>query len=105
MAKKKLNKVIKGLQKASKTHAKQAKTLQSIKMEEGGLVKRKKRMTTEEKKKLQEQEKKIAEARKATLERKILGKKPSKQSGRSKKRLKKFSSGGLATRGLGAVIK
>ena len=105
MAKKKLNKVIKGLQKASKTHAKQAKTLQSIKMVEGGLVKRKKRMTTEEKKKLQEQEKKIAEARKATLERKILGKKPSKPSGRSKKRLKKFSSGGLATRGLGAVIK
>ena len=48
MAKKKLNKVIKGLQKASKTHAKQAKTLQSIKMEEGGLLKRKKRMTTEE---------------------------------------------------------
>ncbi len=31
MAKKKLNKVIKGLQKASKTHAAQAKTLQSIK--------------------------------------------------------------------------
>lgn len=106
MAKKKLNKVIKGLQKASKTHAKQAKTLQSIKMVEGGLVKRKKRMTTEEKKKLQEQEKKIAEARKATLERKILGiKKPGKPSGRSKKRPKKFSSGGLATRGLGAVIK
>ena len=33
MAKKKLNKVIKGLQKASKTHAKQAKTLQSINMQ------------------------------------------------------------------------
>ena len=39
MAKKKLNKVIKGLQKASKTHAKQAKTLQSIKMKKGGMVK------------------------------------------------------------------
>jgi|TARA_B100001939_G_scaffold331180_1_gene328962 hypothetical protein len=39
MAKKKLNKVIKGLQKASKTHAKQAKTLQSIKMKKGGKVK------------------------------------------------------------------
>ena len=39
MAKKKLNKVIKGLQKASKTHAKQAKTLQSIKMRKGGKVK------------------------------------------------------------------
>ena len=32
MAKAKIKKVIKGLQKASKTHAKQAKTLQSIKM-------------------------------------------------------------------------
>jgi hypothetical protein len=39
MAKKKLNKVIQGLQKASKTHAKQAKTLQSIKMKKGGKVK------------------------------------------------------------------
>lgn len=39
MAKKKLNKVIKGLQKASKTHAKQAKTLQSLKMKRGGKVK------------------------------------------------------------------
>ena len=39
MAKKKLNKVIKGLQKTSKTHAKQAKTLQSIKMKKGGKVK------------------------------------------------------------------
>ncbi len=39
MAKKKLNKVIKSLQKASKTHAKQAKTLQSIKMKKGGKVK------------------------------------------------------------------
>ena len=41
MAKKKLNKVIKGLQKASKTHAQQAKTLQSIKMKKGGKVKSK----------------------------------------------------------------
>ena len=41
MAKKKLNKVIKGLQKASKTHAKQAKTLQSIKMKKGGAAKSK----------------------------------------------------------------
>ena len=39
MAKKKLNKVIKGLQKASKTHAAQAKTLKSIKMKKGGKVK------------------------------------------------------------------
>ena len=39
MAKQKLKKVIKGLQKASKTHAKQAKTLQSIKMKDGGTVK------------------------------------------------------------------
>ena len=39
MAKKKLNKVIKGLQKASKTHAQQAKTLQSIKMKKGGAAK------------------------------------------------------------------
>ena len=39
MASKKLNKVIKGLQKASKTHAKQAKTLQSLKMKKGGKVK------------------------------------------------------------------
>ena len=36
MAKKKLNKVIKGLKKASKTHAQQAKTLSSIKMKKGG---------------------------------------------------------------------
>jgi hypothetical protein len=39
MAKTKIKKVIKGLQKASKTHAKQAKTLQSIKMKKGGAVK------------------------------------------------------------------
>ena len=39
MAKQKLKKVIKGLQKASKTHAKQAKTLQTIKMKKGGKVK------------------------------------------------------------------
>jgi hypothetical protein len=39
VAKKKLNKVIKGLQKASKTHAKQAKTLQSLNMKKGGKVK------------------------------------------------------------------
>ena len=36
MAKEKLNKVIKGLKKASKTHAQQAKTLSTIKMKEGG---------------------------------------------------------------------
>ena len=36
MAKEKLNKVIKGLKKASKTHAQQAKTLSSIKMNKGG---------------------------------------------------------------------
>ena len=39
MAKEKIKKVIKGLKKASKTHAKQAKTLQSIKMKKGGKVK------------------------------------------------------------------
>ena len=38
MAKQKMNKVIKGLEKASKTHASQAKTLKSIKMKEGGSV-------------------------------------------------------------------
>ena len=36
MTKRKLNKVIKGLKKASKTHAGQAKTLESIKMKKGG---------------------------------------------------------------------
>jgi hypothetical protein len=41
MAKKKLNKVIKGLKKASKTHASQAKTLASIKMKKGGGAKAK----------------------------------------------------------------
>lgn len=35
----KVNKVVKGLEKASKTHAKQAKTLKSIKMKKGGSVK------------------------------------------------------------------
>ena len=39
MAKAKIKKVIKGLKKASKLHAKQAKTLQSIKMKKGGDVK------------------------------------------------------------------
>ena len=39
MSKAKIKKVVKGLQKASKTHAKQAKTLQSIKMKKGGKVK------------------------------------------------------------------
>ena len=38
MARKKLNKVIKGLKKASKTHAQQAKTLSTIKMKEGGSI-------------------------------------------------------------------
>ena len=38
MAKEKLNKVIKGLKKASKTHAQQAKTLSTIKMKAGGSV-------------------------------------------------------------------
>ena len=41
MAKEKLKKVIKGLQKASKTHAKQAETLESIKMKKGGGAKSK----------------------------------------------------------------
>ena len=36
MAQKKLNKVIKGLKKASNTHAKQAKTLETIKLKKGG---------------------------------------------------------------------
>jgi len=36
MTQKKLNKVIKGLKKASKTHAQQAKTLDAIKMKKGG---------------------------------------------------------------------
>ena len=38
MAKQKIKKVIKGLEKASKTHASQAETLKSIKMKEGGSV-------------------------------------------------------------------
>jgi hypothetical protein len=38
MAKQKIKKVIKGLEKASKTHASQAKTLKSIGMKEGGSV-------------------------------------------------------------------
>jgi hypothetical protein len=36
MTQKKINKVIKGLKKASKTHAQQAKTLGAIKMKKGG---------------------------------------------------------------------
>ena len=32
----KVNKVVKGLKKASKTHAKQAKTLQSLELKKGG---------------------------------------------------------------------
>jgi hypothetical protein len=37
--KKKINKIIKGLKKASKTHAAQAKSLESVvKMESGGLI-------------------------------------------------------------------
>jgi hypothetical protein len=36
MTQKKLNKVIKGLKKASNTHAKQAKTLEAIKLKKGG---------------------------------------------------------------------
>ena len=38
MTQKKLNKVIKGLKKASKTHAQQAKTLGAIKMKTGGSI-------------------------------------------------------------------
>ena len=36
MAKQKINKVVRQLKKASKTHAGQAKTLESIKMKKGG---------------------------------------------------------------------
>jgi len=39
--KKKVNKVIKGLKKASNTHAKQAKTLESLKLKKGGAAKKK----------------------------------------------------------------
>jgi hypothetical protein len=35
----KVQKVVKGLKKASKTHAKQAKTLESLKLKKGGTVK------------------------------------------------------------------
>ena len=38
MTQKKINKVIKGLKKASKTHAQQAKTLGAIKMKSGGSI-------------------------------------------------------------------
>ena len=41
MSKAKIKKVVKGLKKASKLHAKQAKTLQSIKMKKGGGAKSK----------------------------------------------------------------
>jgi|TARA_E500000305_G_scaffold94317_1_gene83204 hypothetical protein len=41
MAKQKVNKVIRGLKKASKTHAQQAKTLQGIKFGKGGSAKSK----------------------------------------------------------------
>ena len=41
MAKQKINKVVRQLKKASKTHAGQAKTLESIKMKKGGIVKKK----------------------------------------------------------------
>tara|TARA_R100000988_G_C3967786_1_gene149805 strand:- start:469 stop:789 length:321 start_codon:yes stop_codon:yes gene_type:complete len=37
----KVNKVVKGLKKASKTHARQAKTLQSLKLKKGGSTKKK----------------------------------------------------------------
>jgi len=37
--KKKVKKVVKGLKKASKSHAKQAKTLESLKLKKGGSVK------------------------------------------------------------------
>ena len=41
MTKRKVNKVIKGLEKASKTHAQQAKTLKGIKFGKGGSAKSK----------------------------------------------------------------
>ena len=41
MAKRKINKVVRELKKASKTHAGQAKTLESIKMKKGGGAKSK----------------------------------------------------------------
>ena len=41
MAEKKMKKVIQGLKKASNTHAKQAKTLESIKLKNGGPAKKK----------------------------------------------------------------
>ncbi len=41
MAKEKVKKVIKGLKKASKTHAQQAKTLETLKLKTGGGAKKK----------------------------------------------------------------
>jgi len=39
MSKAKINKVVKGVEKASKTHKKQAKTLKAVKFKKGGGVK------------------------------------------------------------------
>jgi len=47
MAKEKIKKVIKGLKKASKSHAKQAKTLESIKMKKGGKTQKKNKICPE----------------------------------------------------------
>ena len=47
MAKEKIKKVIKGLKKASKSHAKQAKTLESIKMKKGGKTEKKNKICPE----------------------------------------------------------
>ncbi len=46
MAEKKMKKVIQGLKKASNTHAKQAKTLESIKLKKGGSAKKATSQTT-----------------------------------------------------------
>ena len=43
-AKKTVRKVVKGLKKASKSHAKQAKTLASLKLKKGGPAKKSKSM-------------------------------------------------------------
>tara|TARA_R100001443_G_scaffold96669_2_gene103513 strand:+ start:7517 stop:7804 length:288 start_codon:yes stop_codon:yes gene_type:complete len=44
--KKKVNKVIKGLKKASKLHAKQAKSLSTLRLKKGGKTKKKKKGAT-----------------------------------------------------------
>jgi len=99
MAQAKINKVVKGLKKASKLHAKQAKTLESIKMGKGGSAKKTKKDACYHKVKASAKVWPSAYASGRLVQCRKVG---AANYGKSKKRVKKSVGG--AIRGQGIVM-